>query len=78
MSDRNQAILYSCGHEGTEGEFGRCADGHWLPDTPTIPERPFAATGTWNLDDEGRKTIAGHSARSFDSAKCQTLRVDRE
>ena len=26
MSDRNQAILYSGGHKGTEAEFGRCAE----------------------------------------------------
>jgi len=26
MSDRNQAILYSGGHRGTEAEFGRSAE----------------------------------------------------
>ena len=26
MSDRNQSILYSGGHKGTEAEFGRCAE----------------------------------------------------
>ena len=40
-------------------------DGHWSPDTPTIPERPFAATGTRNLTDEGRRAIAGLFERSF-------------
>ena len=44
-------------------------DGHWVPDTPTIPERPFAATGTRNLDDEGRKAIVDLFERSFDAAK---------
>jgi hypothetical protein len=28
-------------------------DGHWAADTPTIPERPFAATGTRSLSGEG-------------------------
>jgi len=44
-------------------------DGHWAADTPTIPERPFAATGTRNLNDEGRKAIAGLFERSFGPAK---------
>jgi hypothetical protein len=30
-----------------------------------IPERPFAATGTRNLTDEGRKAVAGLFERSF-------------
>jgi hypothetical protein len=40
-------------------------DGHWAPDSPVIPERPFAATGTRNLTDEGRKAVAGLFERSF-------------
>ena len=44
-------------------------DGHWSPDTPTIPERPFAATGTRNLNDEGRRAIALLFERSFGPAK---------
>ena len=44
-------------------------DGHWAPGSPTIPERPFAATGTRNLDDEGRRAIAGLFERSFGPAK---------
>jgi len=40
-------------------------DGHWIPDAPIIPERPFAATGTRNLSDEGRKAITGLFERSF-------------
>lgn len=38
---------------------------HWAPDTPVIPERPFAATGTRNLTDEGRAAIRDLFERSF-------------
>jgi hypothetical protein len=44
-------------------------DGHWTPATPVIPERPFAATGTRNLTDEGRKAICELFERSFGPAK---------
>ncbi len=44
-------------------------DGHWVTDTPVIPERPFAATGTRNLSDEGRQAIAALFERSFGPAK---------
>ena len=44
-------------------------DGHWAAETPTIPERPFAATGTRNLSDEGRQAIAALFERSFGPAK---------
>jgi hypothetical protein len=37
----------------------------WTPDTPTIPERPFAGTGTRNLSDAGRKAIQDLFERSF-------------
>ena len=44
-------------------------DGHWVTDSPVIPERPFAATGTRNLNDESRKAIAALFERSFGPAK---------
>jgi hypothetical protein len=44
-------------------------DGHWIADNPVIPERPFAATGTRNLNDEGRKAIAALFERSFGPAR---------
>jgi hypothetical protein len=44
-------------------------NGHWAPDAPVIPERPFAATGTRNLTDEGRKAIGELFERSFGPAK---------
>lgn len=40
-------------------------DGHWTPDAPVIPERPFAATGTRNLTDEGRAAVSDLFQRSF-------------
>jgi hypothetical protein len=43
-------------------------DGQWLPDTPTLGERPFAATGTRNLSDAGRAAIADLFRRSFGPA----------
>jgi hypothetical protein len=43
-------------------------DGHWAPDTPTLPERPFAATGTRNPTDEGRAAIRELFERSFGPA----------
>jgi hypothetical protein len=38
---------------------------HWAPDVATIPDRPFAATGTRNLTDEGREAIRDLFERSF-------------
>jgi hypothetical protein len=40
-------------------------EGRWTPDTPVIPERPFAATGTRQLTDEGRRAIGELFERSF-------------
>jgi len=37
----------------------------WGADTPIIPERPFAATGTRNLTPEGRQAIQELFERSF-------------
>lgn len=54
--------------QARHGWFG-WRDGHWAPETPVIPERPFAATGTRNLTDEGRKAIADLFERSFGPAK---------
>jgi len=41
---------------------------HWAAEDPTIPERPFAATGTRNLTDEGRAAITALFERSFGPA----------
>ncbi len=43
-------------------------DGKWQEDEPTIPERPFSATGTRNLTDAGRAAIRGLFERSFGPA----------
>jgi hypothetical protein len=43
-------------------------DGHWRPDSPTIPERPFAATGTRRLSEAGRAAIRELFERSFGPA----------
>ena len=43
-------------------------DGHWVPDQPTIGERPFAGTGTRNLSPEGRAAIQELFVRSFGPA----------
>ncbi len=40
-------------------------DGRWTPDSPVIPERPFAATGTRKLTDEGRAAVSALFERSF-------------
>ncbi len=44
-------------------------DGRWTPDTPLIPDRPFAATGTRQLTDDGRRAIGELFERSFGAAK---------
>lgn len=44
-------------------------DGRWTPDTPLIPERPFAATGTRQLTDDGRRAVGELFERSFGAAK---------
>jgi hypothetical protein len=54
--------------QARHGWFG-WKDGHWVTDTPVIPERPFAATGTRNLSDEGRQAIAALFERSFGPEK---------
>lgn len=43
-------------------------DGRWTPDSPVLPERPFAATGTRKLTDEGRRAIGELFERSFGPA----------
>ncbi len=43
-------------------------DGHWREDEPTIPERPFSATGTRSLTDAGRAAIKDLFERSFGPA----------
>jgi len=44
-------------------------DGRWTPDTPLIPERPFAATGTRQLTDDGRRAVGELFERSFGAAR---------
>ena len=41
--------------------------GGWRPDTPVIPDRPFAGTGTRNLTESGRAAIEDLFERSFGS-----------
>jgi hypothetical protein len=53
--------------QGRNGWF-TWAEGHWEPDTPVIPEQPFAATGTRELSDEGRAAIEELFERSFGPA----------
>ena len=43
-------------------------DGKWQKDEPTIPDRPFAATGTRDLTDAGRAAIRQLYERSFGPA----------
>lgn len=43
-------------------------DGHWHEDTPVIPDRAFAATGTRNLTDAGKTAIHDLFERSFGTA----------
>jgi len=40
-------------------------EGHWVPDAPMIPHRPFAGTGTRNLTEEGKAAIHDLFQRSF-------------
>ncbi len=40
-------------------------DGSWQKDEPTIPDRPFSATGTRRLTDAGRAAIHDLFERSF-------------
>jgi hypothetical protein len=44
-------------------------DGRWTPDSPVIPERPFAATGTRKLTEEGQRAVGELFQRSFGPAK---------
>lgn len=44
------------------------SDNAWQEDDPTIPDRPFAATGTRNLTDAGRQAIHDLFERSFGPA----------
>ena len=45
-------------------------DGHsWKAGTPTLPERPFAGTGTRNLSEDGRQAIQKLFERSFGPAQ---------
>ena len=43
-------------------------DGQWQQDEPTIPQRPFAATGTRSLTSAGRAAIRQLFERSFGEA----------
>ncbi|MEZ5312556.1 MAG: hypothetical protein R2862_02350 [Thermoanaerobaculia bacterium] len=43
-------------------------EGHWTPDEPRIGGRPFAGTGTRNLDDAGRAAIESLFSASFGTA----------
>lgn len=43
-------------------------DGRWQEDEPTLPDRPFAATGTRSLTDAGRAAIRDLFERSFGPA----------
>ncbi len=40
-------------------------DGRWQEDEPTIPDRPFSATGTRNLSEAGKAAIRELFERSF-------------
>ena len=40
-------------------------DGSWVPDAPTLGEKPFAGTGTRNLTDAGRAAITDLFQRSL-------------
>lgn len=42
-------------------------EGKWVPDTPMIPHRPFAGTGTRKLSEEGKVAIRDLFERSFGS-----------
>ena len=41
----------------------------WQPSEPTLPDRPFSATGTRNLTDAGRKAIVDLFERSLGSVE---------
>ena len=43
-------------------------DGEWQPDQPVIGDKPFAATGTRRLTENGQKAIRELFERSFGSA----------
>lgn len=49
----------------TRHEWFRWQGGHWVPEAPSIGDRPFAGTGTRNLTDEGRTAISDLFRRSF-------------
>ena len=51
------------------GEWFGCYEGRWVPDAPTLGDRPFAATGTRNLTDAGRAAIADLFQRSLGDPK---------
>lgn len=44
------------------------SEGRWQEDEPTIPERPFSATGTRNLSNAGKAAIRQLFERSFGPA----------
>jgi hypothetical protein len=44
-------------------------DGRWSEDKPVIPERPFAATGTRQLTEEGRRSVGELFEHSFGAPK---------
>jgi hypothetical protein len=49
----------------TRHEWFHWQGGHWVPEAPSIGDRPFAGTGTRNLTDEGRTAISDLFRRSF-------------
>jgi len=44
-------------------------DGRWVPDVPTLGDKPFAGTGTRNLTDAGRAAITDLFQRSLGDPK---------
>jgi hypothetical protein len=48
-----------------QGQWFSWRGGRWLPDTPLVGGRPFAATGTRHLTDAGRAAIRSLFERSF-------------
>jgi hypothetical protein len=54
--DQDKERWFTWGHEA------------WNPDTPVVPERPFAGTGTRKLSGAGRQAIQDLFERSFGPA----------
>jgi hypothetical protein len=49
----------------TKGAWFTWSGTAWVPDEPRIADRPFAGTGTRNLNDAGRAAISALFERSF-------------